>query len=130
MKKYYAKTKTAYPGCGLLDVGEVLTQKQAEALGEKLAESMVERGLLGVCGTVEHDKAPEPNDGKEDPSSDAANPDDETPDAMEPDGDEENGGEDDETDEPIELELTDDMVSDEGTGESPTSAAKGRRKAK
>jgi len=48
--QYYAKTNTASPATGFITVGEILTEKQAGALGgEKLAE-LVKAGVLGVCG--------------------------------------------------------------------------------
>jgi len=56
--KYYAKTNTATPATGFITVGEVLTEKQAEALGEEKLRDMVKRGVLGATG--ESPRRPEP----------------------------------------------------------------------
>lgn len=56
--KYYAKTNTATPATGFITVGEVLTEKQAETLGEEKLRELVERGVLGATG--ESPRRPEP----------------------------------------------------------------------
>ena len=44
---YFAKVNTADPRIGLITTGEMLTQKQANALGQEKIDELVRRGVLG-----------------------------------------------------------------------------------
>ena len=109
--QYYAKVNTASPATGFISIGEVLTEKQAAALGEEKLNELVKDNVLGVCAD-ENKPAP----------------------ASEPDGTDENaddaGSEETDEDEELpELEMTPDMVNDKAE-EAPAPKNGGRRKAK
>ena len=112
--QYYAKVNTASPATGFISVGEVLTEKQAAALGEEKLNELVRDNVLGVCAD-ENKPAP----------------------ASEPDGtdgdqitESEADSEDTDEDEELpELEMTPDMVNDKAE-EAPAPKNGGRRKAK
>lgn len=63
--KYYAKVNTAAPGVGLVTVGEVLTERQAAALGEEKIAELIRDGVLGACGGGDAEAAPGPAGVKE-----------------------------------------------------------------
>ncbi len=54
---YFAKTNTADPRTGFISVGEILTDAQADALGEDKLNELVKRGVLGVSGGAEKPKS-------------------------------------------------------------------------
>ena len=110
--QYYAKVNTAHPATGFITTGEVLTEKQARALGaEKIAE-LIERGVLAACG--ENPQAA--------PSAAPATP----PEAEEetPDQPEEDDGELDE------LDVVDEIVTDEAPADKPDGSRENGRKKK
>ena len=91
MKKYCAKTNTADPRTGFISMGEILTDAQAEALGEEKLQELVERGVLGVMGGGTETPAPkqpdpeEPEEEPEDEPEDEADADDEDEEAEDED---------------------------------------------
>lgn len=48
--QYYAKVNTSGPATGFIAVGEMLSEKQLEALGEEKVAELVSRGVLGIFG--------------------------------------------------------------------------------
>lgn len=71
---YYTKTNTADPRTGFISVGEILTEAQADALGEDKLNELVERGVLGVSGGTEKPESkqttPPDNPEEDDPEDD------------------------------------------------------------
>lgn len=119
--QYYALVNTASPATGFITVGEVLTEKQAEALGaEKIAELVRERVLAPCDGEkpAEEERPDEKENAETAEAGPAPAPDDEQ---------DESGGEDEEL---PELEITDEIVKDQAE-EAPAEKPKkgGRRKA-
>lgn len=74
--KYYAKTNTADPAIGFITVGEYLTDKQAEALGEDKLRDMVRRGVLkSVDNSPREAEPPAEPDAPETPEPETEGPD-------------------------------------------------------
>ena len=123
--KVYARTNTGDPRTGFISVGDVLTRKQMEALGEVKIEELIQRGVLGV---LREETAP-----AEEPETPAAAPD--APQGTPEEKPEEEAPEDNEEELP-ELDITGDMVGDaetpEAAPEPPAEEPKkgGRRNAK
>lgn len=120
--KYVAKVNTAGPRTGFISVGEILTDAQAEALGEDKLRDLVKRGVLGTM-------ADQPSEEKHAPE----NADMETgePEPAQPETADEESAEAADEEELPELSLTDDLVSDGPEEESDNGAKKGgRRKTK
>ena len=114
--KVYARTNTGDPRTGFIGVGEVLTGKQREALGEEKIQELIQRGVLGVIREEAPAEKPEP------PTTAP-----EAPDAPE-ETQEEEGPEENEEELP-ELEISADLVGE--AEKAPKSSAKktgGRRK--
>ena len=120
--QYYAKVNTASPATGFISIGEVLTEKQAAALGEEKLNELVRNNVLGVCAD-ENKPAPasEPDGTDEDQSTESE--------ADSEDADDAGSEETDEDEELPELEMTPDMVNDKAE-EAPAPKNGGRRKAK
>ena len=105
---YYAKVNTADPLIGFVNVGECLSNEQAEALGEEKIDELVKNGVLGV--TRDHAyEAPKAQEAE--PDADTSTQDeDEAAEDSEEDEDEEDGIEpgdmDDIVDEEPEMKAT------------------------
>ena len=58
--EYYAKVHTASPATGFITMGEILTAKQAEALGDEKIRELIDRGVLGEVDASPTLRAEEP----------------------------------------------------------------------
>ena len=79
--QYYALVNTATPQTGLITVGEMLTKRQAAALGKEKIEELVREHVLSPC---EAPKEPE-----RDPGEAPETPSEETEEAVEEEQDDE-----------------------------------------
>jgi len=121
--QYYAKVNTAGPKTGFISVGEMLTDKQVEALGE---EKLAELVAVGVLEEMADDPKPVSA------STDTQGGDEDTHPATGDEGDDVDEGDDDNDDEALpELEIEDELVEDQPSESSANAPRKGgRRKAK
>lgn len=121
--QYYAKVNTAGPKTGFISVGEMLTDRQVEALGE---EKLAELVAVGVLEEMADDPKPVSA------STDTQGDDEDTHPATGDDGDDVDEGDDDNDDEALpELEIEDELVEDQPSESSANAPKKGgRRKAK
>ena len=125
--KYCARYNTADPKIGFVSVGEVLTDKQAEALGKEKIDELVKDGLLiAVGGTPEAEPhTPAQEEAGEDEAEEQGQ--------TEADPDELDGDGEDEEDEDAEIPVGDDMddIVPGDEADKPEAAAdskRGRRK--
>lgn len=116
--QYYALVNTASPATGFISIGEVLTDKQAEALGDEKIVELVREKVLAPCGA----EKPAEEEQTEPAAEETQQP--------EPDDEEEAADGEDEEELP-ELELTEEIVKDQAE-ETPAEEPKicGRREAK
>lgn len=111
---YYAKTNTADPRVGFIGRGEVLTEKQAGALGENKLEELLKRGVLGRMDDAE--PTPEPAADAEAAEAEADAPD--------------GTDEPDDGEELPRLDITDDMVGESAPRPGSKAWKGGRGKSK
>lgn len=126
--QYYAKTNTASPAIGFISVGMMLTEKQADALGDDLIAELLERGVLGVfedhptraaASNTDVDSADGFNDSSEASLEDA------------PEVNQDNDGEEDEEPAELEIDSIDEIIEDqkpEDSTEKPKKSGKGKKK--
>ena len=121
--QYFAKVNTAGPKMGFISVGEMLTDRQVEALGE---EKLAELVAVGVLEEMADDPKPVSA------STDTQGDDEDAHPATGNDGDDVDEADDDNDDEALpELEIEDELVEDQPSESSANAPKKGgRRKAK
>ncbi len=115
MTQYVALVNTASPRTGLITVGEVLTDRQAAALGQEKLDELVRKKVLAPCGQ----EAEEPDE-----APDEAAP---APEAAEPAREEEAGEAEDDL---PELSVSDEIVCDQAEAPAREPRKGGRRKSR